>query len=248
MKVCINGGLNLSILDGWWCEGYSGDNGWAIGAGEEYAETDRTYQDDIESRAIYDLIEQEIVPMFYTRSSDGLPRGWINYMKSAIKTVCPVFNTHRMVEEYTRTCYAPSAERYGHLTHDNLKSAADLSMWRRKLTREWGVVRVENVLADGKDAMRVGAEFEVQARVNLGSLAPEDVEVQLFHGIIDNAGEVPQPSTVAMCSNGEHNGSLWLFKGKIRCESSGHYGYAVRVLPHHKNLGNPFEPGLVCWG
>jgi len=248
MKACINGGLNLSILDGWWCEGYNGDNGWAIGAGEEYSDNDRTYQDDIESRAIYDLLEQEIVPMFYNRSSDGTPRGWVNYMKQSIKTCCPVFNTHRQVEDYTKRCYIPSARRYAQLTTDNLKSAADLSAWRRKLQREWGQVRIENVLADGKDAMHVGAEFEVEARINLGNLAPDDVEVQLFHGIIDNAGEIPQPSTVAMSTNGSSHGQTWLFKGKIRCTTSGHYGYTVRVLPHHDHLGNSFEPGLVCWG
>ncbi|MBI1830615.1 MAG: alpha-glucan family phosphorylase [Planctomycetes bacterium] len=248
MKACINGGLNLSILDGWWCEGYSGDNGWAIGAGEEYSDNDRTYQDDIESRAIYDLLEQEIVPMFYNRSSDGTPRGWINYMKQSIKTCCPVFNTHRQVEDYAKRCYVPSAFRYAQLTADNLKSAADLSAWRRKLQREWGQVRVENVDADGRDAMRVGAEFEVEARIVLGNLAPDDVEVQLFHGIIDNAGEIPQPSTVVMSTNGAAQGSTWLFTGKIRCQSSGHYGYTVRVLPRHVHLGNPFEPGLVCWG
>jgi starch phosphorylase len=248
MKVCINGGLNLSILDGWWCEGYNGNNGWAIGAGEEYSETDRTYQDDIESRTIYDLLEQEIVPLYYNRSTDGLPRGWINYMKAAMKTVCPVFNTNRQVEEYTRICYAPSAERYEVLTRDNLKWAADLSQWRRKLTREWGQVRIEKLDADGKDAMRVGAEFEVNARINLGGLAADDVEVQLFHGIIDNAGEIPEPTTAVMSTNGDKSGATWLFKGKIRCQNSGHYGYTVRVLPRHANLGNPYEPGLVCWG
>jgi glycogen phosphorylase len=248
MKVCINGGLNLSILDGWWCEGYGGDNGWAIGAGEEYTENDRTYQDDIESRTIYDLLEQEIVPMYYNRSSDGLARGWINYMKQSIKTVCPVFNTNRQVEEYTKVCYVPSADRFAKLTSDNLKSAADLSQWRRKMVREWGQVKVDQIEADGKDAMRVGAEFEVAARVNLGSLSPDDVEVQLFHGIIDNAGEIPQPSTALMATSGAPNSPTWLFKGKIRCQSSGHYGYTVRVLPRHANLGNAFEPGLICWG
>jgi starch phosphorylase len=248
MKVCINGGLNLSILDGWWVEGYSGDNGWAIGAGEEYSDNDRTYQDDIESRTLYDLLEQEIVPLFYNRTADGLPRGWINYMKNSIKSCCPVFNTHRQVEEYTRRCYAPSAERYAQLIADNLKSAAELSLWRRRLLREWTQVRVENVEADGKDAMRVGAEFEVKARISLGGLNPDDVEVQLFHGIIDNAGEIPQPATAPMATNGDKAGAAWLFKGKIRCQNSGHYGYTVRVLPHHANLGNPFEPGLVCWG
>ncbi len=110
MKVCCNGGLNLSILDGWWCEGYDGDNGWAIGAGEEY--TDLTYQDDVESRAIYDLLEQEIVPLFYNRTSDGLPRGWLKRMKRSMMTLCPVFNTGRMVAEYLTTCYFPSAQRF----------------------------------------------------------------------------------------------------------------------------------------
>src|SRR6202051_2675556 len=110
MKVCANGGLNLSILDGWWCEGYAGDNGWAIGTGEEYS--DLTYQDDVESRAIYDLLEQEIVPLFYTRSSDGLPRGRLEMMKRSITTLCPVFNTGRMVAEYMTTSYEPSARRF----------------------------------------------------------------------------------------------------------------------------------------
>ncbi len=98
MKVCCNGGINLSILDGWWVEAYAQDNGWAIGAGEEY--TDLAYQDEVESRAIYDLLEQEIVPLFYNRSSDGIPRGWLNVMKRSMSTVCPSFNTNRMVQEY----------------------------------------------------------------------------------------------------------------------------------------------------
>ena len=88
----------------------------------------------------------------------------------------------------------------------------------------------------------------MQARINLGGLSPDDVEVQLFHGIIDNAGEIPQPSTATMSTNGSASGVTWLFKGKIRCQASGHYGYTVRVLPRHAKLGSPYEPGLVCWG
>ena len=131
MKVACNGGLNLSILDGWWCEGYDGQNGFAIGAGEEY--TDLNYQDDVESRAIYDLLEQEITPLFYTRSSDGTPRGWLRMMKQSITTLCPVFNTGRMVAEYMTTCYEPSGRRFLRLAGDNLKRAAELAAWRRDL-------------------------------------------------------------------------------------------------------------------
>ncbi|HLN27332.1 MAG TPA: alpha-glucan family phosphorylase, partial [Gemmataceae bacterium] len=246
MKVCCNGGINLSILDGWWVEGYAQDNGWAIGAGEEY--TDLTYQDDVESRAIYDLLEQEIVPLFYTRSIDGLPRGWLKVMKQSMSVGCPVFNTNRMVQQYIERCYWPSALRYRTLTADNLKKAEELAQWRRRLGAGWSRVRIEGVEADGADPMQVGKELRVKARVNLGGFGPDDVEVQLFHGLVDSFGEIPKPQTVAMSHNGTQEGTSWAFTGTIPCQSSGQHGFAVRVLPKHNDLANRFEPGLVCWG
>jgi starch phosphorylase len=247
MKVCCNGGLNLSILDGWWVEAYAQDNGWAIGAGEEY--TDLTYQDDVESRAIYDLLEQEIVPQFYTRTSDGLPRAWLKMMKRSISSICPFFNTNRMVQEYVEKCYWPSAQRYGMLSADGLKKAAQLAQWRRRLAQAWQGVRVEAVEAHGADPMTVGSQLDVRARVLLGGLSPDDVEVQLFHGLVDSFGDIPNPRTVPMSHNGKaEGGGAWAFQGTIPCRSSGQHGYAVRVLPKHPDLGNPFEPGLLTWG
>jgi starch phosphorylase len=246
MKVCCNGGINLSVLDGWWVEGYAQDNGWAIGAGEEY--TDLTYQDDVERRAIYDLLEQEIVPLFYTRTSDGLPRGWIRMMKRSIATICPFFNTNRMVQQYVEKCYWPAAQRFQVLAADNLKRAHELALWRRRLQHDWSQIRIENVEANGADPMHVGGRLEVKARVNLGGLTPDDVEVQLFHGAVDSMGEIPQPHTAPMSTNGSHEGTAWTFHGAIPCRSSGQHGFAVRVLPRHPALANPFEPGLVVWG
>jgi starch phosphorylase len=246
MKVCCNGGLNLSVLDGWWVEGYEHDNGWAIGAGEEY--TDLNYQDDVESRAIYDLLEQEIVPLFYTRSSDGIPRGWLKIMKRSMSTVCPFFNTSRMVQEYTERCYAPSAERFDLLSADGLKRAVQLAQWRRDLGRGWPQVRVEAVESRGADPMHVGSQVDVTARVQLGNFSPGDVEVQLFYGPVDSLGDIPNPRTAVMSHNGDHQGSAWMFHGSIPCRSSGQQGFAVRVLPKHPVLSNPFEPGLICWG
>jgi starch phosphorylase len=245
MKVCSNGGLNLSILDGWWDEAYAQDNGWAIGAGEEY--TDLPYQDDVESRAIYDLLEQEIVPLFYNRSSDGLPRGWLNFMKRSMSTVCPFFNTNRMVQQYVEKCYWPSDRRFMRLAGDQLKRAKELARWRQRLAQGWNQVRVENVEARGADPLHVGAEMDVKAKVNLGNIAPDDVEVQLFHGVVDSLGEIPNPLTVRMSHNSQE-GAAWTFQGKIACRASGQHGYAVRVLPRHPDLANLFEPGLVCWG
>jgi starch phosphorylase len=245
MKVCPNGGLNLSILDGWWVEGYGQDNGWAIGAGEEY--TDLNYQDDVESRAIYDLLEQELVPLFYTRTSDGLPRGWLRTMKRSMGSLTPVFNTNRMLHEYLDKCYVPAAERFTLLTAESLKNARALAQWRRRLTQGWPQVRVEAVESNGADPMHVGSELQVKARVNLGGFSPDDVEVQLFHGVVDSLGEIPNPWTVRMSHNGAAEGGSWVFTGAIPCRSSGQHGFTVRVLPKHAALANLFEPGLICW-
>jgi starch phosphorylase len=245
MKVAANGGLNFSVLDGWWCEGYTPDTGFAIGAGEEYS--DLTYQDDVESRAIYDMLEQEIVPLFYTRSSDGLPRGWLRMMKRSVAALAPVFNTGRMVSEYMRVCYWPSAERFGRLAADGLKKARELAQWRRSLQRGWQQVKVEGVEVFGAEPMHVGGELKVNARVNLGGFKPDDVDVQLFHGLVDSFDEIPNPLTAPMSHNGAHEGSSWVFSGSIPCRSSGQYGYKVRVLPKNADLANAFEPGLISW-
>ncbi len=248
MKVCCNGGLNLSVLDGWWVEGYGQDkdNGWAIGAGEEYA--DLNYQDEVESRAIYDLLEQEIVPLFYNRSSDGLPRGWLRMMKRSISTNTQMFNTNRMVQEYIANGYWPSAKRYEALASGSLKKAQELASWRRGVVRGWQQVRIEGIEANAGDPMQVGSDLQVKARVHLGALTPNDVEVQLFHGPVDSLGEIPQPQTVTMSTNGHRDGAAWTYQGSVRCQASGQHGYSVRVLPKHANLTNLFEPGLICWG
>jgi starch phosphorylase len=246
MKVSCNGGINLSILDGWWDEGYEGNNGWAIGKGEEY--TDLNYQDDVESRAIYDTLEQEIVPLFYTRSSDGLPRGWVRMMKQSLMTLCPRFNTSRMLAEYLSVCYLPAADRFDRLTGESLTRARRLANWRRRARGHWSQIQVAAVEANGADPIQVGGELKIQAQVALGDLTPEDVEVQIFHGQVDSFGDIPHPQTVAMSANGSAEGGRYLFQGTIPCQASGQHGFAVRVLPRHADLANPYEPGLVCWG
>jgi starch phosphorylase len=145
-------------------------------------------------------------------------------------------------------CYWPSDRRFLALSAENLKRAAELARWRQHLLHGWPQVRVEAVESRGADPMHVGTELEVKARVNLGGLKPDDVEVQLFHGMVDSLGDIPNPRTVKMSHNGSHEGSTWTFQGTISCRSSGQHGYAVRVLPRHQDLANLFEPGLICWG
>jgi starch phosphorylase len=153
-----------------------------------------------------------------------------------------------MVQEYMEKCYVPSAVRFDKLSRDNLQKATQLARWRRGVLQQWPQIRVENVEAAGLDPMHVGSQLQVQAKVNLGGLSPDDVQVQLFYGVVDNLGEIPNPGTMAMSHNGAHTGSSWVFKGTIPCRASGQHGFAVRVLPNHPDLANPFEPGLVVWG
>lgn len=248
MKVCCNGGLNLSVLDGWWDEAYNRHNGWAIGAGEEY--NDLEYQDDVESRAIYDLLEEEIVPLYYQRSSDGIPRGWLRMMKETMTTIGPAFNTGRMVAEYFDRFYWPSVNRYQEMASDDLKRANELAHWRKHVHSGWSKIHVDAVEVNGSDPMHVGAALDVKVQVELGSLSPKDVEVQLFHGVLDSLGKIPQPKTVSMDHNGPppEGSNRWIYYGTIPCQTSGQHGFAVRVLPKHEDLPTTIEPGLITWG
>ncbi|WP_020475468.1 alpha-glucan family phosphorylase [Zavarzinella formosa] len=245
MKVCVNGGINLSILDGWWDEGYRSDNGWKIGSGEELADTN--YQDELESNALYELIEREIVPEFYTRGADGLPRAWIKRMKRSISTNVSAFNTNRMVSDYTQICYMPSQERYASMSAGDYAGAKELATWRRRLNDGWKSVKVEEVTAPRPDSMHVGDVLNVKARVQLGSLTPADVEVQLYHGVLDNSGDIMHPK-LAIMETSPTAGLTNMFGVAVKCQASGQYGFTVRVLPKNKSLPSSFEPGLVTWG
>lgn len=246
MKVCVNGGINLSILDGWWDEGYQGDNGWRIGSGEEL--NDNRYQDEVEANALYDLIEREIVPDFYNRGSDGLPRAWIKRMKRSIATNVPVFNTNRMVLEYTEVSYLPSYTREMKISAGNYALAGELATWRRKVREQWPGVRVEHVEAPPHDALRVGDQLPVKAAIHLGSLSLNDVAVQLFHGVVDSFGEIAQPQTLLLKPAGVAANGATLFDGTLSCAASGQYGFCVRVLPNHPALAHVYESGHVTWG
>jgi starch phosphorylase len=248
MKAPINGGLNLSVLDGWWCEAYGAEreNGWAIGAGEEYS--DLNYHDDVESRAIYELLEKEVTPLFYDRGVDNLPRGWIRWMKRSMETVAPVFNTSRMVAEYYRRAYHPAATRYRDLTADSSARGRELSLWLKDVQSKWDEVRVEGTEAASSDGLAVGRELTVRAAVKLASLTPKDVTVELYHGAVDASGNIIHPSSAPMTADGAVGGGVFRYEGKIPCRSSGQHGYAIRVRPNHVNMPRSFEPGLYRWG
>jgi starch phosphorylase len=246
IKAAANGVLNLSILDGWWDEAYQPNVGWAIGGREEYEDQD--YQDAVEAESLYDLLEQEVVPMFYDHSSDGLPRRWIASMKACIGNLCHFFNTHRMVEEYADKFYLPSAAQYKKLTADNMARARNLAAWLRRVNENWTNISIELVETGTGKNLEVSSSFSVQAKIHLGKLKPEDVTVGLYLGQVDSDGEIVNGKAVIMESIGDRGEGEYLYKAKeVLCDRSGKHGYTIRVIPRHQDLTKPFLPGLITW-
>jgi starch phosphorylase len=163
-------------------------------------------------------------------------------------TLVPVFNTNRMVEEYLQKCYLPSHRRFVALTANNQKAASDLAAWRKRVAQGWGQVHIEGIESPTGEALRVGGELPVKVHVKLGGLSPDEVDVQLCHGLLDSLGELANPQAVSLAPAGQNGSDATVFAGTVPCKSSGQFGFAVRVLPKHPNLSNPFEPGLVTWG
>lgn len=252
MKAAANGALNLSTLDGWWDEAWRSPRpeseliGWAIGNGERY--DDPGQQDQVEAEALYDLLERDVVPAFYERGPDHLPRRWIALMKGSLKNLCHTFNTHRMVREYTERFYLPAAERFARLEADSAAASRALSAWMTLVRREWPQVRVL-AMEDGPAAdAKVGDTVRVRARLHLGALAPADVTAELYLGVLDASGEIVQPANFPMhhTSSLAHGDHVFEAAGVLCCRS-GLQGYTVRILPHHPDLAEHFVPGLITW-
>jgi glycogen phosphorylase len=258
MKAAVNGVLNMSTSDGWWCEGYTPGGGWVIGAGESYEDAD--YQDMVESQAIYDILENEVIPLFYTRTADNLPRPWLRRVKNSIKWIAPRFNTHRMAGEYTRRFYNPAAAKWRFLTAEACARARAFSSWKAGVRQAWVELAVKNVTmevhnGDGSKELnpkqpeiKVGSQLSVRTLVKLGKASPNDVSVELYFGPVDNWENIRDGSSVRMDYErpAEEGGDHW-FVGSMPCRKTGQHGVAVRILPKHTDLVNPYEMGLILW-
>jgi glycogen phosphorylase len=247
MKVLANGGLNVSILDGWWAEGYDPRVGWAIGKGEDYADPDE--QDRVEAGALYELLEKEVVPLYYDRGTDGIPLAWLSRIKTSMRTLCPVFNTHRMVSEYAERFYFPATRRYERLRENDMERAKQLVDWKQRLRTHWSQVRIESVVAQtGADGQNpcVGTSIEVTAQVRLGQLTTDDVVVQAYHGPLDADHQVTQGETTTLAPIANVDG-VCRYVGELPCSNSGLQGFSVRVLPAHPDAQLPQELPLITW-
>jgi starch phosphorylase len=245
MKAAANGIPNCSILDGWWVEGYSPEVGWAIGHGESYTDTER--QDQVESAALYDLLEHQIVPEFYRREPGKLPGDWVALMKRCMGRLAPVFNTNRMVEEYCEKFYLPAAGRGATLRADGLRRSVELATAKASLRARWGQVKIITVNGPPGGEAKVGQTLSFDVTIELGDVKPSEVTVQLFHGPTAADGAIEKAYAVPMTGAAEVSAGRYQYRVQIVCRSSGRQGYAVRVLPALPDLGTPFEPGMIVW-
>ncbi len=246
MKVIYNAGLNCSILDGWWAEAYTPDVGWAIGNGEEYTEADWEHQDAIEAEALYNVLEQDIVPTFYERTRDGLPREWIAKVKASMKKLAPFFNTRRMVQEYAEDYYLPLYDRVTRMGRPDGKVALDYAAWRINLDKVWSKIHVREVNVPTTQ-VTIGSDVEVEAVVELGDLNADDVHVQLYYGELDTRGQIKTGQAVNMTVVSNGTAGVYTFKARITSDQTGDRGLSVRVMPKHDLLPTPFQPNLITW-
>jgi len=245
MKSTANGALNMSVLDGWWAEGYNSDLGWAIGAGEEYE--DLGYQNQVESQAIYDLLERHVVPIFYERGRDNLPRGWISMMKKSMCTLVSHFNSHRMLQDYIHQFYLPLALNWEHIEADNFAAIRNFSAWAAQMRKNWSQLKISEKRAEDRRVIPLGETLKVEVGTQLGAISPKDIAVDIYYGLIDSKAEFIDRDSMTL-RDFIQEGNKTVFRGEIPCPKVGRFGFRVRILPSHPLLSNPYSLGLILWG
>ncbi|KQX69645.1 alpha-glucan family phosphorylase [Angustibacter sp. Root456] len=244
MKSALNGGLNLSILDGWWDEWFDGENGWAIPTADGVEDPD--HRDDLEAAALYDLIEGQVAPRFYDRDEAGVPGRWMEMVSHTFRSLGPKVLASRMVRDYVEQLYTPAARAGWALNGPGFPGARDLAAWKSRVREAWGSVRVDHVESSGvSDSPQVGDVLSVQAFVSLDGLAADDVQVQVVHGRVSFQDELTDTRVVTLQHAETYEGGRHRFEGDIKLARTGAFGYTVRVLPRHQGLASPAELGLV---
>src|SRR5882724_9384865 len=246
MKSAPNGGINLSVLDGWWREGYNGNNGWAIGP--EINNGTVEFQNEVDASSLYQLLENQIIPLYYAKPDGKLPLAWLQLMRESIRSVTPVFNTQRIVKEYTERLYIPAARSHENFGQNGCEPATQLSQWKARMRKDWPQVRIHDVQVGNKDRQNilVGESLEVSARVYLGDVDPNHVRVEAYHGEADNGG-IKNPMVSVLNASGQNGDGSYLYQGSVPASESGAYGFSVRVVPIHPNLMQSHELRLIAW-
>jgi starch phosphorylase len=245
MKAAVNGVLNFSVLDGWWDEAYNQSNGWVIGRGEIYQ--DKDYQSQVESKVMYSILEDEIIPRFYDRRKNGLPGEWIKMMKESFLSLASVYNTHRMVKDYYSRFYKNAARFYQNQSENRFEEIRAFVKWKNILEKEFNKIKIEKFDFD-RQVFQIGEEFEIEAEVFLGGIDPRDIRVDVYHGNVALNGRIEEASLINLQDFTPLGGQIYRFSGRMVCQKTGEQAFRLRIIPFHPLCPDPYEMNLVKWG
>lgn len=247
MKVAANGGLNLSILDGWWLEGCDGKNGWAIGS------VDKTYpnqelQDQLDNESLLNLLEEEVVPLYFDRDARGLPEGWLARMRHALETLPVFFDTNRMVGQYAQEAYAPLAQAHRELTGNSFARLDEEANHRRQLLGRFETVRIVEVRVPDLSSLRSGESIAVEVELDLAGLEPDSIDVEFLAGHAGDHDRSLQGATLQrLAPTGPGNAGGMVYRTTREIEASGSYRFGVRVRPHRRGPWDADLAGRTIW-
>lgn len=249
MKLPVNGGINLSISDGWWCEGYNRQNGWTIGPVVSLELPTEEQNDYSDAEALYTLLENAVLPLYHEQNSAGLPASWIAMSKRSLKSLTAMYSSNRMVRDYVEAAYCPAAGRRDELAENNWALCRELAAWREDLAVRFGTVKLEEIILSGADGntMLCGEPVNVRLRLTPGEMKPEEILVQLVIGRTFSSGNFRDKPDVLRLEP-RSNGNGIVYSATYIPRRNGAYRYGIRVMPVHKGLSSPLATGLVLWG
>ncbi len=243
-KAGINGVINLSVLDGWWGEGYNGENGWAITPHDRHY--DAAFRNQEEANELLDILEHQVIPLYYDRNGHGFSEGWVHMSKASMKSTLPLFNSQRMVMDYIRSFYAPAAEQGRSLSRNRYKGARELATWKKKIRALWPGVALRRV-DPGTGAVSAGSQVTIQVAAKLGDLTPQDVRLECVIGTEDEHHNFQASEYFGFTPGGKLDNGETLFELNMEPPLPGLQLYQIRIYPYNPLLSHRFETGCMVW-
>ena len=244
-KASVNGVINFSVLDGWWAEGYTQNNGWTIGTNAEYDSYEA--QDIADSQSMYHTLEEKIIPTYYEKDKNGISAKWVGIMKNSIITTGGNYSTARMLVDYTNNYYMPLA-KLNKKYYTNIENVAEYNAWKKDINTNWKDIKITQINNLDNITIDAGNKIEVSCEVELPNINVENIEVEVYYGKILENGVVENVSIIPMqLTKSNEQEKKYHFTAKIELTTGGNYGYTFRVMPKHEMILEPANLNLVKW-
>ncbi len=253
MKLSVNGGVNLSISDGWWCEGYNKENGWTIGPIVSSLDSIKEHSGYADAESLYRTLEESVIPLYYNRDANNLPNGWLDVSRNAMRTLTPSFSSHRMVSDYMQDYYIPTATRKNSLYKNDFILAKNVSEWKHKVAHTFPSVCIDEVIFEGvgNNILYVGQKVRILVYIKPGELEVENLKVELVMGYSDAHNDahdfIEKPKILPLEFKERLENGKVSYGGEFTVQGNGHHSYGVRAIPYHADLVSPFDTRLVLW-